>query len=581
MLKGIAASPGIGIGKAYILEKENFCILEYKIKQEEVEPEIKRFEDAVEETKKQITEIKEKVEEKVGKQEAYIFQTYLNMLQDPLFINETIKTIKEERLNAEASLRRVCRSFPQKLQDVQSEFMQERFRDFEDIAERVLFNLLKKPMLTLSHLEEEIIVVAHNLAPSDTVSMDKKNILGFATDIGGRTSHTTIMARAMEIPAVVGLREITKKVKPGTTIIIDGNRGQVIIDPDRAQIKRYAEKKQKLFAYRKKLEHLKSLPCKTLDGREIELAANIAGPEEIDLTIKNGAEGVGLYRTEYLYMNRTSLPSEEEQLEAYRTIASKVSPHSVIIRTLDIGGDKFLSQLSVPNEINPFMGFRAIRLSLEMVDIFKTQLRAILRASQYGKVKIMFPMISCLEEIRKAKTILALAKKELEEEGMVFASNSLEVGIMIEVPSSAIIPDIFAKEVDFFSLGTNDLIQYTLAVDRVNEKVAYLYQPFHPAILRLIENVVRAAHRENIWVGACGEMASDLLGVSVLLGLGVDELSVASASILEIKKVVRKMDWEELQKITAHLLKLETSQQTKKYLQGKLSKKIRKILKED
>jgi len=579
MPRGIAASPGIAIGKAYILEKENFCILEYKVKKEEVEREIKRFREAVEESKKQILQIKDKVSKKIGKEEAYIFKAYLHILEDPLLIDETIKKIRRGRLNAEAALRMTYKSFPEKFEIIQSEFMKERFRDVEDVGERILRNLLKQPTLSLSHLEEKIIVIAYDLAPSDTVSMDKSKILGFATDIGGRTSHTAIMARALEIPAVVGLGNITKKVKPGSTVILDGNRGVVIIDPTAEQIKRYKKERRKFIIYKRKLEALRTLPAQTLDGREIELAANIAGPQEVDLAIKDGAEGVGLYRTEYLYMNRTTLPNEEEQLKAYRTVAQKVAPYSVIIRTLDLGGDKFLSHLQVPKEINPFMGWRAIRLSLELVDIFKTQLRAILRAAQSGKVKIMYPMVSALEEVRKASKILLQVKKELEEEGISF-SNSVEVGVMIEVPSAAVMADILAKEVDFFSLGTNDLIQYTLAVDRVNERVAYLYQPLHPTILRLIDNVVKAAHREGIWVGACGEMASDPLCMAVLLGLGVDELSIAPTSILEIKKVIRGLSWEETQKVASYLLNLSTSHQVKRYLQDKLGKKIGKILRE-
>jgi len=577
MPKGVAASPGIAIGKAYILEKENLCILEYKIKQEEVEREIKRFKKAVEESKKQVLEIKDKVSKEIGKQEAYIFQSYLNILEDPLLIDGTIEKIKNSRLNAEAALRATYKSFPEKFKAIQSEFIKERFRDVEDVAQRILQNLLEQPTMSLSHLEEKIIIVAYDLAPSDTVSIDKDKVLGFATDVGGRTSHTAIMARALEIPAVVGLRDITKKVKPGSTIIVDGNSGKVIINPTPRQIERYKEKKRKFLIYKKSLENLKSLPPKTIDGREIELAANIAGPEEVDLAMRDGAEGVGLYRTEYLYMNRSSLPSEEEQLEAYRAVVEKVAPYSVIIRTLDLGGDKFLSHFPVPREINPFMGCRAIRLSLELVEVFKTQLRAILRAAMYGKVKVMYPMISALEEVRKANRILSEVKEELKREGLSF-SDSVDIGVMIEVPSAAVMADILAREVDFFSLGTNDLIQYTLAVDRVNEKVAHLYQPLHPTILRLIDNVVKAAHREGIWVGACGEMASDPLGVSVLLGLGVDELSVAPTSILEIKKVIRELNWEETQKIVSHLLNLGTSKQVKRYLDSRIGKKIRKIL---
>ncbi|MCD6256436.1 phosphoenolpyruvate--protein phosphotransferase [Candidatus Aerophobetes bacterium] len=577
MPKGVAASPGIAIGKAYILEKENLCILEYKIKQEEVEREIKRFKKAVEESKKQVLEIKDKVSKEIGKQEAYIFQSYLNILEDPLLIDGTIEKIKNSRLNAEAALRATYKSFPEKFKAIQSEFIKERFRDVEDVAQRILQNLLEQPTMSLSHLEEKIIIVAYDLAPSDTVSIDKDKVLGFATDVGGRTSHTAIMARALEIPAVVGLRDITKKVKPGSTIIVDGNSGKVIINPTPRQIERYKDKKRKFLIYKKSLENLKSLPPKTIDGREIELAANIAGPEEVDLAMRDGAEGVGLYRTEYLYMNRSSLPSEEEQLEAYRAVVEKVAPYSVIIRTLDLGGDKFLSHFPVPREINPFMGCRAIRLSLELVEVFKTQLRAILRAAMYGKVKVMYPMISALEEVRKANRILSEVKEELKREGLSF-SDSVDIGVMIEVPSAAVMADILAREVDFFSLGTNDLIQYTLAVDRVNEKVAHLYQPLHPTILRLIDNVVKAAHREGIWVGACGEMASDPLGVSVLLGLGVDELSVAPTSILEIKKVIRELNWEETQKIVSHLLNLGTSKQVKRYLDSRIGKKIRKIL---
>ncbi len=579
MAKGIAASPGIAIGKVYILEKEDFCILEYRINKEEVQREIKRFRDAVKDSKEQLEEIKEKVSQKINKREAYIFKAYLYLLEDPLLIDETIERIKRKRLNAEAALRETYKSFPSKFNIAQTGFIKERFRDVEDIGERILRNLLRKPSLTLSHLDESIIIVAHDLAPSDTVSMQRDKILGFATDIGGRTSHTAIMARALEIPAVVGLRDITKKIKPGSLIILDGNKGRVLVNPTHQQIEKYKKEHQEFIEYRKKLESLKSLPPQTLDGREVELAANIAGPEEVELAVKNGAEGIGLYRTEYLYMNRQTLPSDEEQLKAYRKVVEKIAPYSVIIRTLDLGGDKFLSHFPVPREMNPFMGWRAIRLSLERVDIFKTQLRAILRAAQHNKVKIMYPMISGLEEVRRANAILSQVKKELDEEKIPFSRN-IETGIMIEIPSAAIMADAMAKEVDFFSIGTNDLIQYALAVDRVNEKVAYLYQPLHPTILRLIDSIVKSAHRENIWVGACGEMASDPLCVAVLLGLEIDEFSVAPTSLLEIKKVIRGLNWAETREIASHLLKVSTSGEAKRYARQKLAKKIKKILKE-
>ncbi len=579
MLRGIAASPGIVIGKVYILEKEDFPILEYKIKKEQVGKEIERFKEAVEESKKQLEEIKERVKKKIGIRESYIFQAHLSILEDPLLIDNTIERIKKERLNAETSLRNTFKAFPKKFASAQAGFIQERFRDVEDIGERILRNLLNKPTFTLSHLEESIIIVAYDLAPSDTASMQKGKILGFATDIGGRTSHTAIMARSLEIPAVVGMGDITQKVKPGSVIILDGNTGRVIINPTPSQIEKYQKEEEEFFSYKKKLEALKTLPAQTLDGREIELGVNIAGSEEIDIALKDGAEGVGLFRTEYLYMNRTTLPSEEEQLKAYKTVAHKTTPNTVIIRTLDLGGDKFISHFPVPKQINPFMGWRAIRLCLERVDIFKVQLRAILRASQFGKVKIMYPMISGIEEIRKADQILFEVKEELKKDGLSFAED-IEVGAMIEIPSAAIIADLMAKEVDFFSLGTNDLIQYSLAVDRVNEKVAYLYQPLHPTILRLIDNVVKCAHRENIWVGACGEMASDPLFVLILLGLGVDEFSVSPTSLLEIKKVIRGIRWEETEEIASKLLKLSTSYEARRFAQRRLSKKIKRILEE-
>jgi len=579
VFRGIAASPGIAMGKVYILEKEDFPILKYKIKKEQVEKEIERFKEAVEESKKQLEEIKERVKKKIGIRESYIFQAHLSILEDPLLIDSTIERIKKERLNAETSLRNTFKAFPKKFASAQAGFIQERFRDVEDIGERILRNLLNKPTFTLSHLEESIIIVAYDLAPSDTASMQKGKILGFATDIGGRTSHTAIMARSLEIPAVVGMGNITQKVKPGSIIILDGNTGRVIINPTPSQIEKYQKEEEEFFSYKKKLEALKTLPAQTLDGREIELGVNIAGSEEIDIALKDGAEGVGLFRTEYLYMNRTTLPSEEEQLKAYKTVAHKTAPNTVIIRTLDLGGDKFISHFPVPKQINPFMGWRAIRLCLERVDIFKVQLRAILRASQFGKVKIMYPMISGIEEIRKADQILFEVKEELKKDGLSFAED-IEVGAMIEIPSAAIIADLMAKEVDFFSLGTNDLIQYSLAVDRVNEKVAYLYQPLHPTILRLVDNIVKCAHRENIWVGACGEMASDPLFALILLGLGVDEFSVSPTSLLEIKKVIRGIRWEETEEIASKLLKLSTSYEARRFAQRRLSKKIKKILEE-
>jgi len=577
MPKGIAASPGIAMGKAYILEKEEYCILEYKIKKEEVEQELKRFETAVENSKKDLGKIKKRVEEEMGEKEAYIFQAHLYILEDPLFIQDITRRIKRQRLNAETAVKRTLEVFEAKFASARAEFVRRRFGDVEDVGGHILRNLLKRPTLTLSHLEENIIVVADNLAPSDTASMQKGRILGFATNVGGRTSHSAIMARSMEIPAVVGLRDITKKVEPGSVVILDGNRGQVIINPSFQQLENYRKKKKRFISHKKNLATLRSLPAQTLDGREVSLAANIAAPEEVELAVREGAEGIGLYRTEYLYMNRSSLPSEDEQIEAYKKVIEKAAPNSVIIRTLDLGGDKFISHFPVPAEINPFMGWRAIRLCLERVDIFETQLRAILRASRFGNGKIMYPMISGVEEIRKVNQILAGIKEKLRREGTPFAEN-VEAGIMIEIPSAAVIADLLAKEVDFFSIGTNDLIQYSLAVDRVNEKVAYLYQPLHPTILRLIDNVIKCAHREGIWVGVCGEMASDPLSVLILLGLGVDEFSVAPTTLLEIKKIIRSAEWEETQEIAVKMLKSKTSYEAKRLAERRLSRRIKRIV---
>jgi len=577
MPKGIAASPGIAMGRAYILEKEEYCILEYKIKREEVEQELERFKTAVENSKKDLGKIKKRVEEEMGEKEAYIFQAHLYIMEDPLFIQDITRRIKRQRLNAETAVKRTLEVFEAKFASARAEFVRRRFGDVEDVGGHILRNLLKRPTLTLSHLEEDIIVVADDLAPSDTASMQKGRILGFATNVGGRTSHSAIMARSMEIPAVVGLRDITKKVEPGSVVILDGNTGLVIINPGSQQLENYRKKKKRFISHKKSLKILKSLPAQTLDGREVSLAANIAAPEEVELAVREGAEGIGLYRTEYLYMNRSSLPSEDEQLEAYKKVLEKAAPNSVIIRTLDLGGDKFISQFPVPAEINPFMGWRAIRLCLERVDIFETQLRAILRASRFGNGKIMYPMISGVEEIRKVNQILAGIKEKLRREGTPFAEN-VETGIMVEIPSAAVIADLLAKEVDFFSLGTNDLIQYSLAVDRVNEKVAYLYQPLHPTILRLIDNVIKCAHRENIWVGVCGEMASDPLSVLILLGLGVDEFSVAPTSLLEIKKIIRSAEWEETQEIAVKMLKSKTSYEAKRLAERRLSQRIKRIV---
>jgi phosphotransferase system enzyme I (PtsI) len=463
----------------------------------------------------------------------------------------------------------VIQSYVDLFSAMEDEYMRERAADVKDIGNRLLRNLLGIQEQDIGNLDSDVIIIAHDLTPSDTALMDKRHVKGFATDIGGRTSHTAIMARSLEIPAVLGLCDITLNVSAGDMIILDGDTGKVIVNPDEETLTEYQSKIEKQKYLKMELKKIAKLPSETMDGKHVEIAANIGSPGEVDSVLEYGGDGIGLYRTEFLFMDRDSFPGEEEQLKAYRTVAEKMDGKPVIIRTLDIGGDKKLSYLPMPEEMNPFLGFRAIRLCFEMRELFRTQLRAILRASAYGNILIMYPMISSVEELIEANRILEKTKQELKAEGIPF-NEEIKRGVMIEIPSAALTADLIIREADFFSIGTNDLCQYTLAVDRMNEKVSYLYQPFHPGILRLIKNVADASHRAGKFTGMCGEMAGEPAAALLLIGLGLDELSMSAASMLMVKKILRNVQYKDAVRITEHALTLSSAAEIREYCEKSL-----------
>jgi phosphoenolpyruvate-protein phosphotransferase (PTS system enzyme I) len=535
MKKGIAASTGYAIGKVFLKAIEEIVIAEKtKIDKEE---EKKRLEKALELSRQQITVLKDKTAAEIGESEAEVFVSHLMMLDDPEFIGAVLQNIESGSFSAEVAVTAVADMYLDIFSDMEDEYMKERAADIRDVRDRILRNLTGSISGGLSELEENTVVVAHDLTPSDTAQLDKSKVAAFLTDIGGRTSHSAIMARTLEIPAVVGLEDITSSVKTGDTVIVDGVEGVVIINPDEDTVRLYEEKKVTIKKEKEELKKLIHTKTLTKAGKEIIIAGNIGEPEDIHKVIENGGEGVGLFRTEFLYMNRNELPSEEEQYEAYKYVAEKMEGKPVVIRTLDIGGDKKLPYLPLSEEVNPFLGYRAIRLCLDRTDIFKTQLRAILRASVHGRIQIMFPMISSLEEILKSKELLKECMDELWKEEKAYNEN-VETGIMIEIPAAAIIADELAKHVDFFSIGTNDLIQYTLAVDRMNENISYLYNPMHPAVLRLIKMTIDAAHKEGKWCGMCGEMAGDETAIPTLLQYGLDEFSMSASSMLRARQII-------------------------------------------
>lgn len=575
-LKGIGASSGVGIGKAFCLGKEEFIISKRKISHEDVAREIYRLEEALIETRKELSKLQSKIHQELGFDHARIFEAHLLVIEDRVLIEDAITAIKNSKVNVEYAFSQSVNKYIDALLKVGDDYLRERVIDIEDISRRVLRKLLKQEATNIQDITEKVVIVSHDLSPSQTASLPKDNVLGFITDIGGRTSHSAIIARSLQIPAVVGLETATDNIATGDLVIVDGHEGIIIIKPTDKVLKEYKVKLSRIVEDRKGTPLPKRVTkAVTIDKKEFIVSANIELPEELPLVQEYGAEGIGLYRTEYMFLGRKDLPSEEEQYQAYANAARKLKPHPVIIRTMDIGGDKFLSQPQMPKEMSPFLGWRAIRFCLGKPELFKTQLRAILRASVVGNVKIMFPMISGIEELRRAKEMLAQASMELTKKGQRF-DKDLSVGIMIEVPSAALTADILAKESDFFSIGTNDLIQYSLAVDRGNEKVAYLYEPGHPAVLRLIKSVIETAHANNIWVGMCGEMSADPIFAFFLLGLELDEFSMSPPQVLKIKELIRHVNFQEVKKISLHALTLSTANDVGKYLQSELKRVLGK-----
>ncbi len=569
-LKGIAAAGGISIGPAYMLGKEEFVVSREPIDWTDIPLQIQLFEEALIQTRREIIELQKRISSDMGQQEAQIFDAHLLVLEDRMLIEEVISRLKKEQLNVAYIFSEVLKKYIGVFLKIEDEYLKERTADINDVGKRILRNLLGKKKKGLEDVAGRAIIVAHDISPSDTAAMHTKNVAAFVTDIGGKTSHTAIMAKSLEIPAVVGLEEVTSQVNPGDLLIVDGSMGIVIIDPDEETLKNYQQKLEKLKGITDKFLAVKDLAAVTTDGRKILINANIEFPDEVPSVKLHGGQGIGLYRTEFFYMNRQDSPSEDEHYQAYKYVAEEMNPHSVVIRTLDIGGDKFLSQFKIPHEMQPFLGWRAIRFCLARPDIFKLQLRAILRASVHGNLKLMYPMISGVEELRQANRLLAEAKEELRRNGLRF-NDQIEVGVMVEVPSAALTADILAKEADFFSIGTNDLIQYSLAVDRSNEKVAYLYDPAHPAVLRLVKNIIDAAHQAKIKVAMCGEMAGESSLALILLGLGLDEFSLPPQVIPELKYVIRAIGFKAAQAIANQALKLATGKEVEEFSQHKLA----------
>ncbi|WJE14825.1 phosphoenolpyruvate--protein phosphotransferase [Halobacillus sp. ACCC02827] len=568
-LQGIAASSGIAIAKVYRLEAPDLSFTKKDI--EQPEEEVKRLHEALNTSKSELEKIKEHTKKSLGDEHAEIFSAHLLVLSDPELIQPVEDKIKSDNVNAEFALSETADMFINMFESMDNEYMRERAADIRDVTKRVMAHLLGVTFPDPALINEEVVIVADDLTPSDTAQLNKQYVKGFTTDIGGRTSHSAIMARSLEIPAVVGTKNITSQADKDTMIIVDGISGDVIIDPSDEQIAAYKQKQDDFEKQKQEWAKLKDEPTITSEGEHVELVANIGTPEDVEGVLNNGGEGVGLYRTEFLYMGKSQLPTEEEQYDAYSSVLKQMGDKPVVVRTLDIGGDKELDYLELPHEMNPFLGYRAIRLCLERDDIFRVQLRALLRASVHGNLKIMFPMIATLDEFRQAKALLEEEKANLVKEGQE-VSDDIEVGMMVEIPATAVIARQFAKEVDFFSIGTNDLIQYTMAADRMNERVSYLYQPYNPAILNLINNVIEAAHAEGKWAGMCGEMAGDEIAIPILLGLGLDEFSMSATSILPARTQIKDLSKKELASFKDQILSMGTAEEVVDFIKEKTQK---------
>ncbi|MFB9861490.1 phosphoenolpyruvate--protein phosphotransferase [Salinicoccus siamensis] len=548
ILKGIGASDGVAIAPVYSLEEPDLSFDDKSIEVGQEDAEVEKFKAAFNQSKVEITKIRNHAEQTVGPEHAAIFDAHLLVLDDPEFLGPIESHIRNDQKSAPQALLETRDQFVAIFDSMDDEYMKERAADIKDVSKRALANMLGRELPSPSKIDTPVVIVAEDLTPSDTAQLDKNFVKGFVTNVGGRTSHSAIMSRSLEIPAVVGTKNITELAQVGGDIIVDGSSGEVILNPSEEEVLVYKDKEARVAEEKVELQKLVDEPSKTMDDVTVELAANIGTPDDLEGVKSNGAEAIGLYRTEFLYMGRNELPTEEEQYEAYSQVLKEMDGKPVVVRTLDIGGDKELPYLDLPNEMNPFLGFRAIRMTLDNQELFRTQLRALLRASQHGNLKIMFPMIATIDEFNRAKALLIEEKDKLVEEGEK-VKEDIEVGIMIEIPSAAIIADQFAEVVDFFSIGTNDLIQYTMAADRMNESVSYLYQPYHPALLRLIKMVIDAAHKEGKWAGMCGEMAGDAHAIPLLLGLGLDEFSMSASSVLKARKQIsglKKTDMERL-----------------------------------
>ncbi|XZF77171.1 phosphoenolpyruvate--protein phosphotransferase [Bacillus sp. AL-1R] len=557
-IKGIAASSGIAIAKAFRLENPELNIVKKQIS--DIDAEIAKLDNAIQVSNTELEKIRDHANAELGEDKAAIFSAHILVLNDPELVNPVKDKIKSESVNADFAMNEVASMFVQMFESMDNEYMKERAADIRDVTKRVMAHLLGVTISNPANITEEVIIIAEDLTPSDTAQLNRKYALGFTTDIGGRTSHSAIMARSLEIPAVVGTKEVTSKIENGVMVIVDGLDGHVIVDPSNEELEEYKAKKEKFELQKIEWAKLKNEPTVTKDGHHVELVANIGTPNDVEGVINNGGEGVGLYRTEFLYMGRDNFPSEEEQFESYKSVLESMGDKPVVVRTLDIGGDKELSYLHLPKEMNPFLGYRAIRLCLDQKDIFRTQLRALLRASVYGNLKIMFPMIATLDEFRAAKAVLLEEKEQLVKEN-VQVSDNIEIGMMVEIPASAVLADVFAKEVDFFSIGTNDLIQYTMAADRMNEQVSYLYQPYNPSILRLVKMVIDAANKEGKWAGMCGEMAGDALAIPLLVGLGLHEFSMSATSILPARSQMAKLSKAEMELLAQKALSMSTAEE--------------------
>ncbi|MEH8025944.1 phosphoenolpyruvate-protein phosphotransferase PtsI [Gallibacterium anatis] len=572
MISGILASPGIVFGKALVLKEEQIVLDKRKISEDEVESEVARFYKGREAAAAQLTAIKEKARQTLGEEKEAIFEGHLMILEDEELEEEIVSYLKEHKVTADVAASVVIDQQVAMLSDIDDEYLKERAGDIRDIGNRLLKNILGMNIIDLGEISEKSILVAYDLTPSETAQLNLDNVLGFITDIGGRTSHTSIMARSLELPAIVGTNDVTSRINTGDYVVLDAINNAVYVNPTEEEIARLRALEQKYKEEKAELIKLKDLPAVTLDGRQVDVCANIGTIRDIDGAERNGAEGVGLYRTEFLFMDRDQLPSEEEQFQAYKAVVEAMKNRLVILRTMDIGGDKDLPYMNLPKEMNPFLGWRAIRIALDRREILNAQLRAVLRASAFGKLAVMFPMIISVEEVRELKAVLETLKQQLREEGKAFDEN-IQVGVMVETPSAAVNAKFLAKEVDFFSIGTNDLTQYTLAVDRGNELISHLYNPLTPSVLSLIKQVIDASHAEGKWTGMCGELAGDEKATILLLGMGLDEFSMSAISVPKIKKLIRNVNYQDAQDLAKEVLQQPTAEDIEQLIANFLAEK--------